>query len=199
MKKDAMYEQKKIAVREILMLIGEEPDREGLKETPDRVARMWKEIFRGYDIKNKPKVTVFNNGSDGIVYDQMACDTGNFYSHCEHHIVPFFGKYFFAVIYHPQGKILGLSKVSRVVDYYSAKLQVQERLGHQIVEELWKKLTGVKPPLAMGLVLECEHLCKSMRGVKKVGMMRTCILKGTFKTEPAARAEFLDWVNSNGR
>jgi len=178
-------------VKNMLKAIGEDPDREGLKGTPDRVVRMWKEIFRGYDVNNKPKVTTFNNGSDGVVYDQMICDTGCFYSMCEHHMMPIFnGIYFFSYIPHTKGKILGLSKVARVVDYYSARLQIQERLTHQIIDYLWKLLCNddEHKPLGMGLVLEAHHLCKEMRGVKKKGVMRTTKLLGTIKIDPAARA-----------
>jgi len=188
-------------VKKIIEFIGDDPKRPGLKDTPDRVVKMWKEIFRGYDEKNKPKITTFDNGTDGIVYDQMICDTGNFYSHCEHHMVPFFGKYWFAYIPATKGKILGLSKVARIVDFHAAKLQVQERLVHDVVEDLYDALHISKAswnkPLAMGLVIEAEHLCKTMRGAKKKGKMRTVHLRGTFKTDAAARAEFMDWVNRN--
>ena len=190
-----MTKREEQAVKKILELIGENPDREGLKETPQRVAKMWKEIFRGYDKTKCPKVTTFFNSNDGIVCDEMISDTGPFYSHCEHHMVPFMGQYFFAYVPHPKGKILGLSKVGRIVDYYSAKLQIQERLVHQIVEHLWDELSiQSKPPLAMGLIMEAEHLCKTMRGVKKKGKMRSTKLLGTFKTDPAARAEFFNMI-----
>lgn len=128
--------EKENLIRQILIEIGENPDREGLIETPKRVVKMWDEIFCGYKKKNKPLIKTFKNGSDGVDADQMVCDTGDFYSHCEHHMVPFIGKYWFAVLYHPTGNILGLSKVARVVDYHSAKLQIQERLGGDIVNEL---------------------------------------------------------------
>jgi len=181
-----------------LRAIGEDPNREGLKGTPERVVRMWKEIFRGYDKEQLPKVTVFNNGSDGVVYDQMINDDGTFYSQCEHHVIPFSGKYYFAYIPNTKGKILGLSKVARVVDYFSAKLQIQERLTHQIVKHIWNEISvGEYGPIGMGLVMEGEHLCKTMRGVKKKGKMRTTVLYGAFKNEPETRQEFLDWVNSN--
>ena len=191
--------EKRQIVKQMLLSIGEDPEREGLTGTPDRVVRMWGEIFKGYDEKQLPKVTTFTNGKDGILYDQMISDTGNFYSHCEHHMVPFFGKYFFAVIYHPKGKLLGLSKVARVVDYFSARLQTQERLARDIVNFLWDSVTvnGMEP-IAMGVVLEGSHLCKEMRGVKKKGKMRTTELKGTIKSDISARAEFMDWVNTNG-
>ena len=192
-------EVKEKIVKDMLIAIGEDPNREGLIDTPKRVVKMWKEIFRGYDKEQLPKVTVFNNGVDGIKYDQMICDDGDFYSHCEHHAVNFSGKYYFAYIPHSEGKIIGLSKVARVVDYFAARLQVQERLTHQIVDYIWNLLCDKSvcknPPLAMGLVMEGEHLCKTMRGVKKKGKMRTTVLYGAFKTEPETRQEFLDWVN----
>lgn len=169
--------------------IKDNPQREGLLETPNRVAKMWSEMFRGYDINQKPKITIFNNSNDGLNYDQMIHDTGYFYSQCEHHMVPFFGTYHFAYI--PNKKILGLSKVARIVDYFSAKLQVQERLGKEILDELEKELK----PQAIGLVLKARHLCKEMRGVKKIGgEMITSDLRGKFKTEPETRAEFISFI-----
>ena len=183
--------------REILIEIGENPDREGLKDTPKRVAKMYKETMRGYDDTQLPKVATFSNGADGISYDEMICDEGTFYSQCEHHVVPFFGKYYFAYIPDPEGKILGLSKVARVVDHFSAKLQIQERLVHEIVEYLWEALSkdadGYEP-LGMALVMKGEHLCKTMRGVKKKGEMTCSVMKGVFRDQPAVRAEFLNLI-----
>jgi len=187
-------------VKQFLEVIGDNPDREGLKDTPKRVAKMWKEIYRGYDKTQLPNVTVFNNGHDGIVYDEMITDTGDFYSQCEHHTVNFFGKYYFAYIPHPKGKLLGLSKVARVVDYFSARLQIQERLVHDITNHLYLSLSQSKhKPIGIAITLEGEHLCKAMRGVKKKGKMRTTQLIGAFKTDPATRQEFVAWVNSNGK
>lgn len=187
-------------VKQFLEAIGDDPSREGLIDTPQRVAKMWREVYRGYDPKQLPKVTVFNNGHDGIVYDEMITDTGDFYSQCEHHSVPFFGKYYFAYIPHPKGKLLGLSKVARVVDYFSARLQIQERLVHQITEHLYNSLAdGEYKPIGLAITLEGEHLCKTMRGVKKKGKMRTTQLIGAFKEDPASRQEYTAWVNSNGR
>ena len=116
----------------ILIKIGEDPLREGLVGTPKRIAKMYGEIFRGYDPSRRPSITVFPNGKDGINYDQMITDRGKFYSHCEHHAVPFFGEYIFGYI--PDKKIVGLSKVARLVDYYAAKLQIQERLVKEIAD-----------------------------------------------------------------
>ena len=187
----------------LIKRIGEDPNREGLKDTPKRIVKMWSEVFRGYDKSKQPKITAFNNGSDGIIYDQMITDEGDFYSHCEHHMVPFFGKYWFAYIPHPKGKLLGLSKIARVVDYFSAKLQIQERLVQEIVNYLSNELVLVEhtenkdviEPLGIALVMEGEHLCKTMRGVKKKGKMRTTHLIGAFKDDPATRQEFMNWVN----
>lgn len=158
-------------IKGILSYIGENPEREGLKDTPKRIMRMWKEIFRGYDLAQKPKITVFPNGKDGLDYSSVISDSGTYYSMCEHHVMPFFGKYWFAYIPNPRGKILGISKVGRVVDYCAARLQVQERLAQDIVLMLKEALGEEYPPLAMGIVMEGEHMCKSMRGVKKQGKM----------------------------
>ena len=178
----------------ILQYLGEDCTREGLLETPKRVVKMWGEIFRGYDSKQRPKVSIFKNGSDGLVYDQMIIDTGDFYSHCEHHMVPFFGKYWFGYIPDANGAIIGLSKVARLVDYHAAKLQIQERLVNDIVEDIWKALSedGAVRPIGMGLMMEGEHLCKTMRGVKKKGTMTTIKLKGAFLDNPAVKSEFLN-------
>jgi len=183
--------------REILIEIRENPDRKGLKDTPHRIAKMYKELFRGYNKQKLPKVTTFDNGTDGIGYDEMICDEGTFYSQCEHHVIPFFGKYYFAYIPNPNGKILGLSKVARVVDHFSAKLQIQERLVHEIVEYLWEALckdAEEHEPLGMALVMKGEHLCKTMRGAKKKGQMTCSVMKGNFKDNPQTKQEFLNLI-----
>lgn len=184
--------------RELLIEIGENPDREGLTGTPKRIAKMYTELFRGYDKTQLPKVTNFDNGKDGIVYDQMITDEGTFYSQCEHHVIPFFGTYNFAYIPNPKGKILGLSKVARVVDYFSAKLQIQERLVSDIVNYLWQELSkdGVEP-LGMALIMRGEHLCKTMRGAKKKGQMTCSFMKGCFSTNVEnCKEEFLELIKS---
>lgn len=182
-------------VQELLELIGDNPQRTGLKDTPKRVARMYAEIYRGYDPAQKPAITTFPNGEDGIVYDSMVVDTGDFYSCCEHHMMPFFGKYYFAYLPNPKGKILGISKIGRVVDYCAAKLQVQERLTHEVVEMLANALDCEYPPLGFGLVMRGEHLCKTMRGARKKGAMVSSYLTGLFQTDSALRAEFMNIVN----
>lgn len=182
-------------VQELLELIGDNPQRTGLQDTPKRVARMYAEIYRGYDPAQKPNITTFPNGEDGIVYDSMVVDTGDFYSCCEHHMMPFFGKYYFAYLPHPKGKILGISKIGRVVDYCAAKLQVQERLTHEVVEMLGEALGGEYPPLGIALVMRGQHLCKTMRGARKKGEMISSCLTGMFRTDSALRAEFMNLIN----
>lgn len=176
----------KRVIEDLITIIGDDHTREGLLDTPKRVINMYHEMFRGYDETQKPKITVFDNNGDGLTYDQIIIDTGYFYSQCEHHMVPFFGEYYFGYI--PNKKILGLSKVARVVDFHSAKLQVQERLVKEVVDQIEQ---AVKPK-AIGLVMKGRHLCKEMRGVKKInGNMITSDLRGAFRDKPEARAEFL--------
>lgn len=184
-------------ITRILEYIGEDPTREGLVGTPDRIIRMWGEIFRGYDKGQKPKITTFDNGKDGITYDNMVVDEGDFYSMCEHHMMPFFGKYWFAYIPNPKGRILGISKIGRVVDYCAARMQIQERLVHDIVNMLAKALGDGNPPLGMALVMRGEHLCKTMRGVKKKGKMMSSYLVGAFKEDAQVRNEFMQLVNKS--
>ena len=159
--------------------------------------RMWKEIFKGYDSSQKPKITTFDNNDDGIVYDNMIIDQGDFHSNCEHHCVWFWGKYWFAYIPNPKGKILGISKIGRVVDYCSARLQIQERLVHDIVDMLKAALGEEYPPLGIALVMKGHHSCKEFRGAKKKGIMTSSYLEGAFRDDPQVRAEFMSLVNGD--
>lgn len=147
--------------RELLIEIGENPDRTGLQDTPKRIAKMYGEIFAGYDPAKKPNITTFPNGTDGVHYNSMIIDSGYYYSHCEHHNVVFFGSYFFGYI--PKDTIVGASKIARIVDYHSAKLQIAERLCQDIVNDLWE----ATDPNGMILIMEGRHFCKEMRGVRK--------------------------------
>lgn len=178
------------AIRTILAYIGEDPDREGLVGTPDRIIRMYQEIFRGYDASKKPKITTFQNDmhSTDIVFD-----TGDYYSMCEHHIMPFFGKYYFAYVPMEDGRILGISKIARVVGYCAARLQLQERLARDIVEMLTEALGGYVQ--GMAIVMRGTHMCKSMRGVKNQGMMTVAHLSGVFKEDEKARREFYKLID----
>lgn len=184
------------AIIKILKSIGEDPEREGLKNTPNRIARMFKEIFRGYDISQKPKITTFQN--EDTDFNEMICDEGTFYSMCEHHMMPFFGNYHFAYVPNPKGKILGISKVARVVDYCAARLQIQERLASDIGRMIENALSkdNEYPPLGVFVMLEGEHLCKSMRGVKKPGIMKSMYASGIFKAQ-GKRNEAIQLFNLN--
>lgn len=172
------------ALRLLIRYIGEDPSRPGLAETPDRILRMWREIFRGYDQESKPAVTTFENenGMSEIIFD-----SGDFYSMCEHHMLPFFGKYYFAYIPSSDGRILGISKIARVVGYCAARLQLQERLARDIVEMLTEALDNKVE--GMAIVMKGKHLCKSMRGVKNNGDMQVAYMTGRFR-ESDTRAEF---------
>ena len=180
------------AIRTILAYIGENPDREGVVGTPDRIVRMYREIFRGYDPEQKPKITTFANDmqSTDIVFD-----SGDYYSMCEHHMMPFFGKYYFAYIPDVNGRILGISKIARVVGYCAARLQLQERLARDVVKMLTDALDGQVQ--GMAIVMKGTHLCKTMRGVKNPGKMTVAHLSGIFKTNPDARAEFYKLIDQN--
>lgn len=179
-------------IKNLLEYIGENPEREGLKDTPGRMLRMFKEIFRGYDATKKPTITTFDNGRDGIIYDSMVVDSGDFYSLCEHHCRTFFGTYTFAYIPNPKGKILGISKIGRVVDYCSSKLQIQERLVKEVVDMLAEALGDENPPLGIALSMTGRHMCKESRGARKKGEMTSTYLTGVFKSDAIVRKEFLD-------
>lgn len=182
------------AVRDVLTYIGEDPDREGLVGTPDRIARMFKEIFRGYDPAQKPKITTFANDMEST---DMVFDTGDYYSLCEHHMMPFFGKYYFAYIPKKDGRILGISKVARVVGYCSARLQLQERLARDIVHMLTEALDGKVE--GMAIVMRGTHLCKTMRGVKNNGQMTVSYLSGIFKDDANTRSEFYKLIDQQAK
>ena len=176
------------AVREILLAIGEDPDRDGLLGTPARVARMYAEIFAG--LSEEPAshlVTRFEAHHDEMV---MVRDI-TFSSLCEHHFVPFSGRAHVAYIPNDDGRITGLSKVARVVEGYARRPQVQERLTSQVADALVERL---KPRGAI-VVMECEHLCMSMRGVRKPGSRTvTSAVRGILKTNQPTRAEAMSLI-----
>lgn len=175
--------------KDLLIEIGENPTRPGLKETPTRMAKMFLEVFKGYDNEQMPIITAFDNNDDGLAYNQIICDQGKFNSFCEHHMALFRGDYYFGYI--PDKKVIGLSKIARIIDFYSSRMQVQERLGSQVLDYLQKKLE----PKGMILVLKAHHSCKEIRGVKKDGLMTTSIVKGIFETDNEAKREFFNLVN----
>ena len=178
------------AVRMLLSAIGEDPDREGLIGTPDRIVRMYKELFRGYDESQKPKITTFENDMEST---DIVFDSGDYYSMCEHHMMPFFGKYYFAYIPRKDGRILGISKVARVVNYCAARLQLQERLARDIVNMLTDALGGKVE--GMAIVMRGTHLCKTMRGVKNNGKMTVAHLSGVFREDAQTRSEFYKLID----
>jgi len=177
------------AVAELLAAIGEDPHREGLRETPRRVAEMYAELFEGAMSNPGEHLQVtFAEGHDEMV---MVRDIA-FTSLCEHHLVPFMGLAHVAYLPALDGRITGLSKLARLVEGYARRLQVQERMTTQIVEALEKELQ----PRGSLVVLEAEHLCMSMRGVKKPGSSTvTSAVRGLFRTDPAARAEALNYIH----
>lgn len=169
----------------LLQYIGEDPTRGGLEETPKRVAKAWKEWCSGYDMDPASVLKTFEDGAEGV--DEMVVVKDiPFYTHCEHHMAPFFGTA--TIAYLPNKKIVGLSKLSRLLDIYARRLQVQERLGCQIADALMDHLGA----LGCGVVITARHLCMESRGIKKQGSTTTTsALRGLFKEDPAVRNEFL--------
>jgi len=180
-------DHKKTCVRELLIHIGEDPNRDGLIETPSRVVRSWDELFSGY---NKNPADVFKT-FDGEGHDEMVLlKNVELYSMCEHHMLPFVGKAHIAYI-PVEGKIIGVSKLARLLEIFARRLQVQERLGNQVVDTLMQHLT----PIAAACIIEAEHFCMRMRGVSKQhSIMVSNHLRGSFKTDPAARAELMQAI-----
>ncbi|MBP2237909.1 GTP cyclohydrolase I [Sinorhizobium kostiense] len=173
------------AVRVLLRWAGEDPTREGLRDTPARVVKSYREIFGGYDLDAEDVLgRTFEevSGYDDIVLEKDI----PFYSHCEHHMVPIIGKAH--VAYLPNGRVLGLSKIARVVDIYARRLQTQEAMTAQIARAIDETLA----PLGVAVMVEAEHLCMAMRGVKKQGATTlTTTFTGAFKTESAEQARFM--------
>ena len=173
------------AVSNILQAVGENPDREGLKRTPERVARMYTELLSGYS--SDPNKVV-NDAIFEVKYDEMVIVRDvEFYSLCEHHMLPFMGRVHVAYI--PDGKVLGLSKIPRLVDIFARRLQVQERMTREIADVIRDLLH----PQGVGVVVEALHLCMMMRGVQKHNArMTTSAMHGAFRANLATRQEFLE-------
>ncbi|WP_435770467.1 GTP cyclohydrolase I FolE [Nocardioides sp. SYSU DS0651] len=184
------HERAEAAVRELLIAIGEDPDREGLLETPARVARAYAELTQG--IRMRPEdvlTTTFDIGHDEMV---LVRDI-ELWSMCEHHLVPFTGVAHVGYIPADTGKITGLSKLARLVDLYARRPQVQERLTTQVADSLMEILEA----RGVIVVIEAEHLCMTMRGVRKAGARTiTSAVRGSFLTEPATRAEAMALIHS---
>jgi GTP cyclohydrolase I len=177
------------AVREILIAIGEDPDRDGLLDTPDRVARMYAEVFGGLrdDPQSHLQVTFEVNHDEMVMVRDIALT-----SMCEHHLVPFIGKAHVAYIPGTDGRVTGLSKIARLVDAYAKRPQVQERLTAQIADEMERTLQ----PRGVLVVIEAEHLCMSMRGVRKPGSSTvTSAVRGLFRESAATRFEAMRFID----
>jgi GTP cyclohydrolase IA len=177
-------------VARLLVGLGEDPDREGLVDTPERVARSLRHLTEGYELDATDAI------GDALFeqeYDEMVLVKDiQFYSLCEHHLLPFFGVAH--VAYQPNGRVVGLSKIPRVVDVYAHRLQLQERMTRQVAEGLER----VTRPHGAAVVIEARHLCMEMRGVEKVGgqTVTSCML-GCFRDDARTRAEFLDLIRGN--
>jgi len=178
------------AVRELLMACGENPDRAGLLDTPDRVARAYREMFAGlYTEPDEVLATTFDEGHDELV---LVKDIP-MYSTCEHHLVPFHGVAHVGYIPGNNGRVTGLSKLARVVDLYAKRPQVQERLTGQVADAMMRRLD----PRGVIVVIEAEHLCMAMRGIRKPGATTTTsAVRGQFKTSAPSRAEALALIRS---
>ena len=182
------FESIRNAVVEIIKGVGEDPEREGLKNTPDRVSRMFAELLSGY---NADPEKIINGALFAINYDEMVLVRDiEFYSLCEHHMLPFLGRAH--VAYLPKGKVIGLSKIPRIVEMYARRLQVQERMTRQIADLLQETLE----PHGVAVVVEAMHLCSMMRGVKKHdARMTTSAMHGAFRANLATRQEFLENIS----
>jgi GTP cyclohydrolase I len=182
------FESIRDAVIEIIKGVGEDPEREGLKNTPDRVSRMYAELLSGY---NADPEKIINGALFQINYDEMVLVRDiEFYSLCEHHMLPFLGRAH--VAYLPKGKVIGLSKIPRIVEMYARRLQVQERMTRQIADLLQETLD----PHGVAVVVEAMHLCSMMRGVKKHdARMTTSAMHGAFRANLATRQEFLENIS----
>ena len=179
-------------IRQILTDIGEDPQREGLLKTPERVRKSLEFLTRGYkqDVESVINGAIFNEDCD----DMIIVRDIEFYSMCEHHMLPFFGKCHIGYI--PQGKVFGVSKLARLVDVFARRLQIQERMTKQIAGQIMESVM----PEGVGVVVEAQHLCMLMRGVQKQNstMMTSCML-GSFRREQATRLEFLNLIGKGSR
>lgn len=190
MERKVDHEKIKRAVRDILEAIGEDPDREGLIDTPKRIAKMYEEIFVGLHQDSKDHLQIFFQEEE---HEELVLVKDiSFYSVCEHHLVPFFGKAH--VAYLPKGgKLTGLSKLARVVETEAKKPQLQERITKNVANAIMEALS----PYGVVVVIEAEHMCMTMRGVKKPGSKTiTSAVRGIFETDALARAEVMSLINS---
>lgn len=175
-------------IRNQLKTIGEDPEREGLQDTPRRIIKMWGEIYKGYKQDPRDVLTTFSaDGHDQII---LLKDI-ELYSMCEHHMVPFYGKAHVAYLPDPTGKIVGISKLARLVDLYARRLQIQERIGDQVTDALMEHLQ----PLGAACIIEATHMCMRMRGVEKQNsVMVTSSIRGAFKDDASLKDELFKLI-----
>jgi GTP cyclohydrolase I len=186
------FETARKSILDLIKAVGENPEREGLKRTPERVARMYGELLSGYTTDPEKFI---NGALFNITYDEMVIVRDiEFYSLCEHHMLPFIGRAHVAYI--PAGKVIGLSKIPRIVDMFARRLQVQERLTRQIADFI----SDLLKPQGAAVVVEALHLCSMMRGVKKHdARMTTSAMHGAFRANLATRQEFLDNISRGSK
>ncbi|MGD1044981.1 MAG: GTP cyclohydrolase I FolE [Bacteroidota bacterium] len=182
--------RKETLIKDFLVELGEDPEREGLMKTPERVARMYEFLMKGYrqNIDEVMNGAVFEEKySEMVIVKDI-----DFFSMCEHHLIPFFGKCHIAYI--PNGSIVGLSKMPRIVEVFARRLQVQERMTQQIADTLYQYLK----PMGVAVVMEAQHLCMIMRGVEKLNSIATTsAMVGAFRNDVKTRSEFLTLINRN--
>lgn len=172
----------------LLEQLGEDPQREGLRDTPARARRAWAQWTDGYCQEPADVLKTFEDGAQGVNEMVLVKDIP-VYSHCEHHLAPFFGVAHVAYI--PEGRIVGLSKLSRLVDVFAHRLQVQERMTNQIADAMHEHLK----PAGVGVIIECRHMCMESRGIQRAGLQTvTSAMRGAMLTKPEARAELLSLI-----
>ena len=190
LKKEVSREEALDAVRTLLRYIGDDPEREGLLETPDRVVRSFEHIYSGY---RKDHKEILGKTFTSSTEEMVVLSNIELYSMCEHHMLPFTGKCHIGYI--PKGKVLGISKLARVMEVFARRLQIQEELCHQIATAIDTELR----PAGVGVVIEARHMCMTCRGVEKQhSIMTSSTLLGSFREDPRTRQEFFDLIRSNG-
>jgi len=178
-------------VKKLLDLLGDNPNREGLKETPYRVVKSWLELYSGYSEDDKHLNTFFEEGIGDQTDEIVICKNISFYSTCEHHLLPFHG--ICHIGYLPDKRVIGVSKLVRLVEHYSRRLQIQEKLGSQIAD----KLVEILQPQGVGVVMTAQHFCMTARGVKNyTAEMTTSAMRLKFKSQPQTRSEFLTLIKN---
>lgn len=180
-------EKSKLLIQSLLSVLGEDPNRDGLRSTPRRVAKMYDEVLAGYQMN---ATALVNNALFDVEYDEMVVVSNiEFYSLCEHHLLPFFGHVH--VAYLPGEQVIGLSKIPRLVEMYARRLQIQERLTQQIADQL----EAIVQPRGVAVIVDGLHLCSAMRGVRQQdARLRTRVMRGVFRQDAALRREFLQQV-----